>query len=167
MPFTYAPLFDNDFRWINVSEHTALEVHNRVRAFPGLRDIPLGALANIDGKSIHMKQTICRERETIDNDSNVVVATRGSIPLRSKDDIELEVIDWGNINMKQTIYRKREIAMANDSNGVVATPESITLRSESGSSLFIQCKDVELEVIKWGYYYDGKIGKNVATNPAA
>jgi methionyl-tRNA formyltransferase len=57
---SHAPKFKDDFRWIDFAESTALEVHNKVRAFYGTRDIPRGALATVEGKEICITRTFYR-----------------------------------------------------------------------------------------------------------
>ena len=47
---SHAPKFTDEFRWIDFAESTASEVHSKVRAFCGARDIPKGVLATMEGK---------------------------------------------------------------------------------------------------------------------
>jgi len=56
---TPAPKFDKEFRWIDFSDR-AIDIHNKIRAHYGARDIPKGALATIDG------QVICITKSWID-----------------------------------------------------------------------------------------------------
>ena len=61
---SHATKFTDDFRWINFAKSTALEVHNKVRAFYGLQDIPRGALATVEGKEICVMRTFYTGKKT-------------------------------------------------------------------------------------------------------
>jgi len=53
---TYAGLFDDEWRVIDWSQ-PARTIHNQVRSWIGLRDIPLGALGEIDGETLQITKT--------------------------------------------------------------------------------------------------------------
>jgi methionyl-tRNA formyltransferase len=53
---TYAGLFEDAWRVIDWSQ-PARTIHNQVRSWIGLRDIPLGALGEIDGETLQITKT--------------------------------------------------------------------------------------------------------------
>jgi methionyl-tRNA formyltransferase len=53
---TEAGLFDDGWRTIDWSQ-PARTIHNQVRSWVGLRDIPLGALGEIDGETLQITRT--------------------------------------------------------------------------------------------------------------
>jgi methionyl-tRNA formyltransferase len=53
---TYAGLFEDEWRVIDWSQ-PARTIHNQVRSWIGLRDIPLGALGKIDGETMQITKT--------------------------------------------------------------------------------------------------------------
>jgi methionyl-tRNA formyltransferase len=53
---TYAGLFDDEWRIIDWRQ-PARTIHNQVRSWIGLRDIPLGALGEIDGQTLQITKT--------------------------------------------------------------------------------------------------------------
>ena len=53
---TYAGLFDDEWRIIDWSQ-PARTIHNQVRSWIGLRDIPLGAIGEIDGETMQITKT--------------------------------------------------------------------------------------------------------------
>jgi methionyl-tRNA formyltransferase len=53
---TYAGLFDDEWRIIDWRQ-PARTIHNQVRSWIGLRDIPLGALDEIDGETLQITKT--------------------------------------------------------------------------------------------------------------
>ena len=52
---TYAGLFDEEWRVIDWSQ-PARTIHNQVRSWIGMRDIPLGALGEIDGETLQISR---------------------------------------------------------------------------------------------------------------
>jgi len=102
---SWAPKFTDDFRWIEFAESTALEVHNKVRAFYGTRDIPKGALATVNGKDICITRTFYRPSDDCAAATPGCV-TSGCFPedpdavsspsffVKCKD-TTLEVLEWG------------------------------------------------------------------------
>jgi methionyl-tRNA formyltransferase len=53
---SYAALFDDDWRMIDWSR-PARQIHNQVRSWSGVRDIPRGALGQIDGATLQIIKT--------------------------------------------------------------------------------------------------------------
>jgi methionyl-tRNA formyltransferase len=53
---TYAGLFEEEWRTIDWNQ-PARTIHNQVRSWIGVRDIPLGALSEIDGKTLQITKT--------------------------------------------------------------------------------------------------------------
>lgn len=101
---SYAPKFEDSFRWIDPATLTAREIHNRVRAFYGARDIPLGALTKINGKVMCLQRTFYREMSperdgsyNRDETENIVSKAKNgsssSFFIQCKD-TTLEVLEW-------------------------------------------------------------------------
>jgi methionyl-tRNA formyltransferase len=53
---TYAGLFDEEWRIIDWSQ-PARTIHNQVRSWIGVRDIPLGAFGEVDGETLQITKT--------------------------------------------------------------------------------------------------------------
>jgi methionyl-tRNA formyltransferase len=93
---TYAGLFDDEWRIIDWSQ-PARTIHNQVRSWIGLRDIPLGALGEIDGE---MRQ-ITKTRLAADGTTQQGSAVPGTVMRRDGDrlivqcgDGPIEILSW-------------------------------------------------------------------------
>jgi methionyl-tRNA formyltransferase len=53
---TYAGLFEDEWRVVDWNQ-PARTIHNQVRSWIGMRDIPLGALGEIDGETLQITRT--------------------------------------------------------------------------------------------------------------
>jgi methionyl-tRNA formyltransferase len=96
---SYAPKFSDDFRWIDFHNDTALDIHNKVRAYYGERDHPKGALAVVDEGTICITKTRFRTHACVESETPAAVP--GTILSRDKDsffvqckDTSLEVLEW-------------------------------------------------------------------------
>mmetsp|Transcript_25754 Transcript_25754/g.56496 ORF Transcript_25754/g.56496 Transcript_25754/m.56496 type:complete len:379 (-) Transcript_25754:144-1280(-) len=116
---SHAPKFSEEFRWIDFAASTALEVHRKVRAFVGGRDLPMGALAIVEGIEICITITYYRD----DYDDSTTWTSTGNEKAASPG----------------TIVSPRSFA------NEVASRSEFKLPS----TFFIQCKHSTLEVLQW------------------
>lgn len=93
---TEASMFTKAFRWIDFNA-TAIDVHNKIRGFYGVRDIPLGAWAKIDGRIVRINRSFFRAKSSCEHNS----AAPGTIVNIKTDgfhvqcgDMALKVVDW-------------------------------------------------------------------------
>lgn len=103
---SHAPKFTEDFRWIDFAKSTAREVHNKVRAFYGERDIPKGALATVEGTEICIHRTFYRASQDCEDATAGAVTSRGPAENESESgglpstffvkckDTTLEILEW-------------------------------------------------------------------------
>jgi methionyl-tRNA formyltransferase len=93
---SHAPNFTDEFRLIDFAGSTSLEIHNKVRAFYGARDIPKGALAKIDGQDICITRTFYRDGQEASSSPGVItskIEDGKSFFVQCKD-TTLEVLEW-------------------------------------------------------------------------
>ena len=95
---TEAGLFEDGWRIIDWSQ-PARTIHNQVRSWVGLRDIPLGALAEIDGETLQ----ITRTRLTPDSPTTQEAAPPGTVVGRDGEhlvvqcgDGPIEILGWSS-----------------------------------------------------------------------
>lgn len=125
-----APKFEEDFRWIDFNA-TAREAHNKVRAYFGVRDHPLGALAKVDG------ETLCFTKTRFHAPVKFVGALLDDTP-----SIEDTIVSDENMSLTTA---------STDSNcgdGEICTLPG-TILARDGDSFMIQCSDTSLEVLQW------------------
>jgi methionyl-tRNA formyltransferase len=96
---TEAGLFEDGWRIIDWSQ-PARTIHNQVRSWVGLRDIPLGALAEIDGETLQ----ITRTRLTPDTPTTREPAPPGTVVHRDGErlvvqcgDGPIEILAWSSM----------------------------------------------------------------------
>ena len=111
--------FTDEFRWIDFAGSTALEVHRKVRAFVGGRDLPTGALAKVEGIEICITRTYYRD----DYDDSTTSTTNSNEEAASAG----------------TIVSPRSSINEAASHGEFKLPPTF----------FIQCKHSTLEVLQW------------------
>ena len=116
---SHAPKFTEEFRWIDFAGSTALEVHRKVRAFVGGRDLPTGALAKVEGIEICITRTYYRD----DYDDSTTSTTNSNEEAASAG----------------TIVSPRSSINEAASHGELKLPPTF----------FIQCKHSTLEVLQW------------------
>jgi len=93
---TYAGLFDEEWRVIDWSQ-PARTVHNQVRSWIGVRDIPLGALGEIDGKTYQITKTRLLPVETEQREvapPGTVVQRNGERVVVQCGDGLIEILTW-------------------------------------------------------------------------
>jgi methionyl-tRNA formyltransferase len=97
---SYAGLFEPEWRFIDWTR-PARTVHNQVRSWSGVRDIPAGALASINGEEV----VITRTRLMTGVDQVEPTSTAGDVVQRHADhlvvqcgDGPIEVIAWAGAN---------------------------------------------------------------------
>jgi methionyl-tRNA formyltransferase len=124
-----APKFDPAFRWIDFND-TALQNHNKVRAFYGERDHPKGALAKIDGTTLCFTKTRLHPVKLID------------LPELVGEHKEQLPEELTSLTSALSTSSGLSSSVETDSlPGAVLTPQ--------GESFFIQCGDTSLEVLEW------------------
>jgi methionyl-tRNA formyltransferase len=93
---TYAGLFEDEWRIIDWRQ-PARTIHNQVRSWIGLRDIPLGALGEIDGETVQITRTrlIANESETQGSAPPGTVLRRdGESLVVQSGDGPIEILAW-------------------------------------------------------------------------
>lgn len=129
-----APKFEPEFRWIDFNA-PAREAHDKVRAYFGVRDHPLGALANVNG------ETLCFTKTRYHFPVKVVGAH-----MLLEDEASLPAMD-------DTLVSEETNSLATtstDSNGCES--ECIlpgTILAHCDDLFLIQCGDTSLEVLEW------------------
>lgn len=103
---SHAPKFTEAFRWIDFVNSTAREVHNKVRAFYGERDIPKGALATVEGTEICIHRTFYQASHDNEDATAGAITSRGPSGSESESgglpstffvkckDTALEILEW-------------------------------------------------------------------------
>ncbi|MCC2628111.1 MAG: methionyl-tRNA formyltransferase [Thermomicrobiales bacterium] len=93
---TYAGLFDEEWRIIDWSQ-PARTIHNQVRSWIGVRDIPLGAFGEVDGETLQITKTRLVASESMEQ----VPALPGTVLRRDGErlvvqcgDGPIEVVRW-------------------------------------------------------------------------
>jgi methionyl-tRNA formyltransferase len=93
---TYAGLFDDEWRIIDWRQ-PARTIHNQVRSWIGLRDIPLGALGEIDGDTLQITKT----RLLADDPATLAPVPPGTVLRRDGErlvvqcgDGPIEILNW-------------------------------------------------------------------------
>lgn len=136
-----APKFTSDFRYIDFNA-TALEAHNKVRAYFGVRDHPHGALAVVEGELLCFTKTryhapvkvVGAPLLLLSNDEDRT-ATNGTTPM---DDI---------LSLTTTSTDTTHLGDAGESSVTLLLPGTVLARG--GGTLLIQCGDTSLEVLEW------------------
>ena len=93
---TYAGLFDEEWRIIDWSQ-PARTIHNQVRSWIGVRDIPLGAFGEVDGETLQITKTRLVASESMEQEP----APPGTVLRRDDErlvvqcgDGPIEVVRW-------------------------------------------------------------------------
>jgi methionyl-tRNA formyltransferase len=95
---TEAGLFEDEWRIIDWSQ-PARTIHNQVRGWVGLRDIPLGALGEIDGEMLQITRTRLVANEPVRQGSapGTVVRRDGERILVQCGDGPIEILAWSPV----------------------------------------------------------------------
>ena len=99
---SYAGLFEDDWRTIDW-RRPARTIHNQVRSWIGLRDIPKGALAELDGEPVQ----ITRTRLLPDGGDAVASAPPGTVVRRHGDTL---VVQCGDGPLQILAWQRRSLA---------------------------------------------------------
>lgn len=134
-----APKFTPEFRYIDFNG-TALEAHNKVRAYFGVRDHPHGALAKVDG------DLLCITKTRYHAPVKVVGA-----PLL--EDEALRHLTLSDPSVDEVLSLTTTSTDTNTIGGETTNMESSsipgTVLVKCGASFLIQCRDTSLEVLEW------------------
>jgi methionyl-tRNA formyltransferase len=127
-----APKFDEGFRWIDFNA-PAREIHNKVRAYFGVRDHPKGALAKVNG------ETLCFTKTRFVAPVKVLGAPMFPEESPSSDDTTVSD-EASSLNTVST-----------ESFGSEGTMEGLpgAILARYGDTFFVQCGDTTLEVLEW------------------
>jgi hypothetical protein len=137
---SYAPKFDNDFRWIDFKAQ-ARDVHNKVRAFYGERDHPKGALAKIDGETICLTKTRLPVRvKLLQVPTDTTAVTTGHSDNDGSSDMA---------SLASTASTTGSSNTGTDSSVIIPGTVLAFSPRERGHSFFVQCGDTSLEVLEW------------------
>jgi methionyl-tRNA formyltransferase len=93
---TYAGLFDEEWRIIDWSQ-PARTIHNQVRSWIGVRDIPLGAFGEVDGETLQITKTRLVASESMEQVSalpGTVLRRDGERLVVQCGDGPIEVVRW-------------------------------------------------------------------------
>lgn len=137
-----APKFTSEFRYIDFNA-TALEAHNKVRAYFGVRDHPHGALAVVDGELLCFTKTryhapvkvVGAPLLLLNNDEEDRAAMNATTAM---DDI---------LSLTTTSTDTTHLGDGGESSVTVLLPGTVLARG--GGTLLIQCGDTSLEVLEW------------------
>jgi methionyl-tRNA formyltransferase len=93
---TEAGLFEDGWRIIDWSQ-PARTIHNQVRSWVGLRDIPLGALAEIDGETLQITRTrLIPDSPTTQEPLGTVLHRDGERLIVQCGDEPIEILAWSS-----------------------------------------------------------------------
>jgi methionyl-tRNA formyltransferase len=137
-----APKFTSEFRYIDFNA-PALEAHNKVRAYFGVRDHPHGALAIVDGELLCFTKTryhapvkvVGAPLLLLSNDEEERAAANATT---SMDDI---------LSLTTTSTDTTHPGDGGESSVTLLLPGTVLARG--GGTLLIQCGDTSLEVLEW------------------
>jgi methionyl-tRNA formyltransferase len=132
-----APKFAPEFRYIDF-HGTALEAHNKVRAYFGVRDHPHGALAKVDG------DLLCITKTRYHAPVKVVGA-----PLLLEEERNMTLTDPSVdevLSLTTTSTDTNTIGGDTTAEGA-SIPGTVLVKC--GASFWIQCRDTSLEVLEW------------------
>jgi methionyl-tRNA formyltransferase len=137
-----APKFAPEFRYIDFNA-TALEAHNKVRAYFGVRDHPHGALAKVEG------EVLCITKTRYHAPIKVV----GAPPLLLDDDVSNTMLMNTTLSDPAVDEILSLTTTSTDTNTIGDIESSVTLAgtvlARGGDTLWIQCGDTSLEVLEW------------------
>lgn len=144
-----APKFEAAFRWIDFQE-TARQIHNKVRAYYGERDHPLGAWAMVDGEKICITKTrFVREEEQHQQEGRLVIPMDLSAvmsDLLPQDDAQAAMMPAEVASLTSTTTSSTETSAAATSS---TTPGTVISSQEANGTFWIQCGDMPLQVLQW------------------
>lgn len=145
-----APKFTPEFRYIDFNA-TALEAHNKVRAYFGVRDHPLGALATIDGELLCIKKTrynapvkvvgapLLLESENHFHHSDDD-RTSGTI---THNGMDIDILSLTTTSTETTHLGGGDHPLES------STILPGTVLSRGGGTILVQCGDTSLEILQW------------------
>ena len=136
-----APKFTPEFRYIDFNA-PALEAHNKVRAYFGVRDHPLGALAMVDGDLLCFTKTRYHAPVKVVGAPLLLLQQQHQDEDRTAANTTATMDDILSLTTTST-----DTTHLGETGEISLLPGSVLARG--GGTLLIQCGDTSLEVLEW------------------